>query len=214
MYTPGQGYDMGTGQAMPNQWAQQGQPQAVGVEGEDEGDAAHRPPNAFILYSQAMRSAVRQENPSLSNTECSRLLGKMWKEVSSDQKMQYKHRAAAAQEEFKRQHPNYTYRKARRKRALNELLTKNVQAFPGAFPTDSAMMGMMGNQNMYHHMMQPMFAQNPNMQPGQGGMMHAQGMGFAGMPGQMGMPQGQMGMQMQMPGYGSGMEQNMYLGPK
>ena len=72
-----------------------------------------------------MRNEVRQKNPSLSNTEVSRILGKMWKEVPNDVKLQYKQKAASLQETFKRDHPNYTYRKARRKRALNELLTRN-----------------------------------------------------------------------------------------
>lgn len=134
--------------ASANQWAMSQMPPPMppqdGGEGGDmeEGDNAHRPPNAFILYSQAMRSQVRQENPSLSNTEVSRLLGKMWKEVPNDIKLQYKQKAAAMQEEFKREHPDYTYRKARRKRALNELLTKSstqgFQPFPmtAQFPGD------------------------------------------------------------------------------
>lgn len=41
----------------------------VNVEDPEDGDNSHRPPNAFILYSQAMRSEARQQNPSLSNTE-------------------------------------------------------------------------------------------------------------------------------------------------
>jgi hypothetical protein len=113
------------------------QPQAIPdvtkVPETDEGEHPRRPPNAFILYSQNMRSKVRQENPNLSNTEISRLLGKMWKEVPNEIKIQYKQKAAAMQEAFKREHPNYTYRKARRKRALNELLTKSTTSF-GAFP--------------------------------------------------------------------------------
>lgn len=127
-------------------WAQ---PQAAasqldgsGLEGDDS-DSSHRPPNAFILYSNAMRSSVRQDNPGLSNTEVSRLLGKMWKEVPNETKQVYKQEASKLQEEFKHQHPNYTYRKARRKRALNELLTKNSQANPMMFPPgDPHMMAM------------------------------------------------------------------------
>jgi transcription factor SOX7/8/10/18 (SOX group E/F) len=102
-----------------------------------DSDNSRRPPNAFILYSQAMRSSCRQENPSLSNTEVSRLLGKMWKDVPAEAKLHYKQQASAAQAEFKRVHPDYTYRKARRKRALNELLTKSTPGFPMAgFPPD------------------------------------------------------------------------------
>ena len=204
-----QPYDMPGGQGMQTQWQQQvptQAPQAM-ADTEDDGDNAHRPPNAFILYSQAMRSAVRQENPSLSNTECSRLLGKMWKEVPSDVKMQYKQRAAAAQEEFKKNHPNYTYRKARRKRALNELLTKSSQ---GMQFSDQMAMGMMGNQY-------PMIQMYPGMgmggQPGQTPTLGAPTMGMPGMTTQMGMQQqGQMGMQMQMGGYNA-LEPNMYQMP-
>ncbi|KAH0790918.1 HMG box family protein [Histomonas meleagridis] len=95
-------------------------------QGHEDVDNAKRPPNAFILYSQTMRTSVRQENPSLSNIEVSRILGKMWKEVPSETKLQYKQKAQVLQEEFKKDHPNYTYRKARRKKELNELLTKNA----------------------------------------------------------------------------------------
>jgi hypothetical protein len=108
---------------------------------DDDQDTSHRPPNAFILYSQAMRSAVRNDNPSLSNIDVSRLLGQMWRDVPADVKLQYKQRAIVGQEQFKRDHPNYTYRKARRKRALNELLTKSTQGFPMAgFPADPTQM--------------------------------------------------------------------------
>ena len=99
----------------------------------DKEDTSHRPPNAFILYSQAKRSEAQRQNPTLSNTEVSRILGKMWKEVPNEIKLQYKQKAAKLQEEFKKQHPDYTYRKARRKRALNELLTKSTHGYPG-FP--------------------------------------------------------------------------------
>ena len=144
--------------ADPNQqWVQQGQtqltPPPVPAEPilsqfqEEEGDTSRRPPNAFILYSQSMRTQVRSENPSLSNTEVSSLLGKMWKDVPNEVKLQYKQKAQALQEEFKKAHPGYTYRKARRKRALNELLTKtqNLGAnfpYPDAFGVQQGYSGI------------------------------------------------------------------------
>ena len=123
----------------------QGQP--MGQPEADEGDNSHRPPNAFILYSQAMRSQAREENPALTNTEISRLLGKMWKEVPSEIKLQYKQKAAALQEQFKREHPDYTYRKARRKRALNELLSKNTSSNQGYYTQPTYPDGQMGMYN-------------------------------------------------------------------
>jgi hypothetical protein len=79
-----------------------------------------------VLYFQAHRASVQRENPTLSTHDISRLLGKMWKEIPSDQKLPYKEQAAALQETFKREHPGYTYKKARMKRRLNEVLIQNA----------------------------------------------------------------------------------------
>jgi transcription factor SOX7/8/10/18 (SOX group E/F) len=150
--------------------------------GDDDQDNSRRPPNAFILYSQAMRSAVRNENPTLSNIEVSRLLGQMWKEVPPEVKLQYKQRAIVGQEQFKREHPNYTYRKARRKRALNELLTKSTQGFPmGGFPGDPS--------QMFNAAANPYFAMQMFQQPGAQGAVPPghpglPGAGMMGVPGQ------------------------------
>ena len=35
--------------------------------------------SAFLYFSQKMRSIVKGQNPSLKNTEVSKLLGEMWK---------------------------------------------------------------------------------------------------------------------------------------
>jgi transcription factor SOX7/8/10/18 (SOX group E/F) len=123
--------------------------------------------------------------------------------------MQYKQKAAIAQEQFKRDHPNYTYRKARKKRALNELLTKSAQglAMPGFAPDPNfqAMMGSAGNP----YLMQ-MYGQG-QMQPGQM-MQQAMGnLGLAGPPGQgpPGMPQGYAGY----PGMAGPAQQGMFQYP-
>ncbi|OHT16416.1 HMG box family protein [Tritrichomonas foetus] len=198
---PNTGYD-------PNaaQWAAQSTEPDRTAADLDEGDNSHRPPNAFILYSQAMRSEARQQNPSLSNTEVSRILGKMWKEVPNEIKLQYKQKAAKLQEEFKKTHPDYTYRKARRKRALNELLTKSTQGYTG-------MQFISGNPMDQMQFMQ-MMQQSQNMggagfQMGAAGQMGAGQMGAAqmGQQGQQPMMQGYPGMQMMggMPGATPGM---------
>jgi transcription factor SOX7/8/10/18 (SOX group E/F) len=129
-----------------------------------------------------MRSSVRNENPTLSNIEVSSLLGQMWKTVPADAKLQYKQRALAAQEQFKRDHPNYTYRKARRKRALNELLTKSTQGFNmGGFPADPTQMFNPANPYFQMQMFGQPGAAQAGMQPGHLGHM---GMGMMGNPGQ------------------------------
>ena len=203
---PNQGFDMNAntqnpqwavpGNQVPNQqaqsWGRAGN-QAANNDADsmdvEEGDNTRRPPNAFILYSQAMRSQVRQENPSLSNTECSRLLGKMWKDVPHELKLQYKQKAASMQEEFKREHPDYTYRKARRKRALNELLTKSSHGYPqfmaGGYPGQEmqqwqTMMNPQNNNQTMFSMGMPQYQGqqgNPmTFQPGMFPMGQMQGM--------------------------------------
>lgn len=194
--------------SMGSNWNPPPQDLANQVMDPDEGDQSRRPPNAFILYSQAMRSSVRQDNPSLSNTEVSRLLGKMWKEVPNETKLIYKQKAQKLQEEFKSQHPDYTYRKARRKRALNELLTKSTQGTPfgmfpgqdislfGLYPGGQGMMGAMPAgmvsppfQNFAQAMgMQQQGMPNMGQQPGMQGM-NQQGMSPLGQQ-----QQGQQGM--------------------
>lgn len=187
------------GSGDPNQqWGQQpGQPQMLSVSqvsggqappsaigyAEDEGDSsnARRPPNAFILYSQQMRTQVRQEHPQLSNTEVSSLLGKMWKDVPNETKIQYKETAQKLQDSFKKSHPDYTYRKARRKRALNELLTKSqgnfamgensflagYQPMNGIQPFSTYPMFPMPGQQMQPPMAQPMAPGIPQQMQGQ-----------------------------------------------
>lgn len=182
----------------PAQWQQPPSTQMIG-EGDEEGiSGLRRPPNAFILYSQTMRSKVRQENPSLSNTEASKLLGKMWKEVPADQKAQYKIQAQKLQDSFKKEHPDYTYAKARRKRALNDILNKNATGnypylgMPVGFPMPGQMPGQMPfsmpgqamplmqpipNQQMQVPMM-PQTSQIPQQQGIQNGPMQQVPMGM------------------------------------
>ena len=135
---------------------------------EEETDNSKRPPNAFILYTLTMRNKARQENPTLSNTEISSLLGKWWKVIPNEEKLRFKQQATMMQEKFKREHPDYTYRKARRKRALNELLTKSQNSFGfqlGAFPAindlhETPALNMAQQPNM-----NPFFMSQPQQQP-------------------------------------------------
>ena len=55
---------------------------------EYEKEISRRPPNAFILYTQSYGNSIQQENPTLSNTEVMKILGKMWKEIPFEAKYQ------------------------------------------------------------------------------------------------------------------------------
>jgi len=48
--------------------------------------APKRPMSAFLLYSQGLRQKLKAENPTLKNTEISRLLGEQWKAASEEER--------------------------------------------------------------------------------------------------------------------------------
>ena len=49
--------------------------------------------NCFLLYCQAKRNKVKQENQHLSNSDITSLLGKAWRETSETEKQKYKQEA-------------------------------------------------------------------------------------------------------------------------
>ena len=59
--------------------------------------------SAFLKYSQTRRALVKQQNPDMSNTDVSRLLGEMWRSAPEKEKRPYveteeRERAAYKQE--------------------------------------------------------------------------------------------------------------------
>jgi hypothetical protein len=51
--------------------------------------APKRPMSAFLKYSQKRRTMVKVQNPNMSNTDISRLLGEMWRSASPSEKAPY-----------------------------------------------------------------------------------------------------------------------------
>jgi len=48
--------------------------------------APKRPMSAFLYFSQGRRSEIKAANPELRNTQVSRILGEMWRNLSDDQR--------------------------------------------------------------------------------------------------------------------------------
>jgi hypothetical protein len=63
-------------------------------------------------------------HPNLPNVEISRMLGVHWKCLDELARRPYKERARAMQADFKRDHPDYKYDKARQKRQIHELFVQ------------------------------------------------------------------------------------------
>ena len=51
--------------------------------------APKRPMSAFLKYSQTRRTKVKEENPDMSNTDVSRLLGEMWRNAPPRERAPY-----------------------------------------------------------------------------------------------------------------------------
>jgi len=74
-----------------------------------------RPMNAFMCWAQVARRRLANEHPELRNTELSKMLGQMWKELDQEQKHPYIKKAEHLRMKHKSQYPNYKYRPKRKR---------------------------------------------------------------------------------------------------
>ncbi|XP_065643738.1 sex-determining region Y protein-like [Hydra vulgaris] len=70
---------------------------------------AKRPMNSFLLWAKSVRRKFASENPNLTNTEISRLLGKVWKDMSEVEKLPFIQSAKCLRTKFMQDYPNYHY---------------------------------------------------------------------------------------------------------
>ena len=77
---------------------------------------AKRPPNAYLLYSEAMREQIKKENPNIKPNELTKLIANKYKNEPKEVLQQYIDLAKKKQEEFKAQHPDYQYSRASTKK--------------------------------------------------------------------------------------------------
>jgi high mobility group protein B3 len=63
--------------------------------------APKRPMSAFLYYSQDKRRAIKEENPSLKNTEVSRILGDLWRNATDKEKKPHVDRELLEREKYK-----------------------------------------------------------------------------------------------------------------
>ena len=74
-----------------------------------------RPMNAFMVWSVKQRKQLSKEQPKMHNTELSKRLGQMWKDLGEEEKKKYKEEADTLKCEHREKYPDYKYRPKRRK---------------------------------------------------------------------------------------------------
>lgn len=74
-----------------------------------------RPMNAFMVFAQAMRRRLSEQQPALHNAELSKSLGTMWKRLTEEEKKPFITEADKLRSQHKKEYPNYKSQPRRRK---------------------------------------------------------------------------------------------------
>eukprot|EP00934_Nitzschia_sp_Nitz4_P005126 Nitzschia sp. Nitz4//scaffold286_size23798//19800//21261//NITZ4_008455-RA/size23798-snap-gene-0.3-mRNA-1//1//CDS//3329545753//5116//frame0 len=63
--------------------------------------APKRPMSAFLYFSQGRRQEIKDQNPTMKNTEVSRLLGELWRNASEEERQPHIDREKQEREKYK-----------------------------------------------------------------------------------------------------------------
>ncbi|EDW16280.1 rho GTPase-activating protein gacU [Drosophila mojavensis] len=77
-----------------------------------------RPMNAFMVWAQAARRVMSKQYPHLQNSELSKSLGKLWKNLKDSDKKPFMEFAEKLRMTHKQEHPDYKYQPRRKKARL------------------------------------------------------------------------------------------------
>ena len=92
--------------------------------------APRRPMSAFLKFSQTRRKIVKKQNPNMSNTDVSRLLGEIWRSAKPSERKHYIQEEMKERTRYKQEIAKFKSELARRE-AFNDTLEKeNINIEP------------------------------------------------------------------------------------
>ncbi|ORY01407.1 mating-type m-specific polypeptide mc, partial [Basidiobolus meristosporus CBS 931.73] len=68
-----------------------------------------RPANCFFLFRKDKQAEIFATNPGITNMEVSRIIGKMWKSISVEEKRRYQWMAEKIKLDHQAKYPDYKY---------------------------------------------------------------------------------------------------------
>ncbi|XP_055848692.1 transcription factor Sox-9-A [Episyrphus balteatus] len=95
-------------------------------------DHIKRPMNAFMVWAQAARRVMSKQYPHLQNSELSKSLGKLWKNLKDSDKKPFIEFAEKLRLTHKQEHPDYKYQPRRKKSKSTTPNSTNSSAIPSS----------------------------------------------------------------------------------
>jgi len=89
---------------------------ATASSGGGRGARIRRPMNAFMVWSQIERRKIVAVQPDLHNAEISKRLGRLWRQLSDDERRPFVEEAERLRVLHGREYPDYKYRPRKRVR--------------------------------------------------------------------------------------------------
>ncbi|XP_017065646.2 transcription factor Sox-10 [Drosophila eugracilis] len=100
-----------------------------------------RPMNAFMVWAQAARRVMSKQYPHLQNSELSKSLGKLWKNLKDSDKKPFMEFAEKLRMTHKQEHPDYKYQPRRKKARVMPAQQSGEGGSPGPEMSSSAVPG-------------------------------------------------------------------------
>jgi len=138
--------------------------------------APKRPMSAFLYFSQDKRRQIKQENPSIRNTEVSRILGELWRNASVEEKRphvdkekeereKYKIAIAEWRKEFEKKIENQKKQQAEQMNNIYQMNDQNREAAENSSQQPYPFYGDPNVYNPYMHHPNAAYGYQPSQYP-------------------------------------------------